>query len=302
MSLLDFILNIAGLLLWVSWRYVPFDPLTKTRPATLTGTLRPADAPPFRAARFFTGIGSLIGIFALLPVRAVLYWWVGSTLDWTPVINLGAISISFRSDLLGRMMIFSIASFAHTLVVFYLWLLLLSLLNPPGSESDSANRFVRVQLGSLHAWPWPVKALLPFFAVLIVWLLPGYFLGVWGIVPMARTWMVRAEQGILLALSSYLVWKYLIAGILGLHLLNTYIYLGGHSVWSFINATARRLLTPLRVIPLRLGKMDFAPVVGIVLVFAAGELIQNGIHRHLPEGKTKIIIPGLVDIYRKISA
>lgn len=301
MSVIDFILNITALLLWVSWRYVPFDPLTKTKPGTMTGTLRPANARSFRAAKFFTGIGSLLAIIALLLARALLYWWVGGALSWTPAVNLGAISISFRSDLFGRMMVFSAASFAHLLVMFYLWLLLLSLLNPRGVESDSPNRFLRIQLGGVHFWPWPVKALLPFFLVLLLWLLPGYLLGVWGIVPMAPSWMIRVEQGILLGLSAYLAWKYAIAAVLGLHLLNTYVHLGSQPVWNFINATARRLLTPLRALPLRLGKMDLAPLVAIALVFAAAELIQNGIHRQLPDRKTQIIVPGLVDIYRKIS-
>jgi hypothetical protein len=64
----DFILNLAALLLWINWRALPFDPLNKRRPATLIGTLRPAgrraratgNCPPssadcFCCARCFTG-------------------------------------------------------------------------------------------------------------------------------------------------------------------------------------------------------------------------------------------------------
>ena len=42
MGIVDFILNLAGLLLWLNWRSNRFDPLVKRLPATLMGTLRPA--------------------------------------------------------------------------------------------------------------------------------------------------------------------------------------------------------------------------------------------------------------------
>ena len=55
-------------------------------------------------------------------------------------------------------------------------------------------------------------------------------------------------------------WKYFIVGILLLHLLNSYVYFGNHPFWNFVNATARNLLYPLRWLPLRVGKVDFAAV------------------------------------------
>lgn len=277
MSVIDFILNLAALLLWISWRYVPFDPLTKTKPATLPGTLRPAEPARHAFARLFSGVGSLLAIVPLLLVRAVFYWWIGPALNWTPVIKLGAIAVSFRSDLLGRMLLFSFASFAHILVIFYLWLLLLSLLTPRTGETDSSTRFLRVQLGAVHSWPWIPQALLPVIAALIIWLGPGYLLGLWGIVPAAQSWLHRAEQGIVLGLGTYLVWKYAIAAVLGLHLLNSYVHLGNHPVWRFINTTAHRLLRPLSSFPLRIGKVDLAPIVGTALAFLVAELVENGV-------------------------
>ncbi len=301
MSLIDFILNIAGLLLWVSWRYVPFDPLTKTRPATLTGTLRPAESANFRFVKSFARTGSLLAIVPLLLFRAFFYWWIGPALSWTPAIKLGAIAISFRSDLLERMMLFSLGSFMHILVVFYLWLLLFSLLHPRPLDSDPAGKFLRIQLGAVHVWPWFLKLLLPLVAAFVIWLGPGCLLNVWGIVPAAPSWLQRAEQGLVLGLGTYLVWKYALGAVLGLHLLNTYVYLGNHPIWNFINSIARRVLTPLRAVPLRIGKVDFAPVVGIALIFLLAELLENGLHKKLPVGNFPIDIPGLVDIYRKIS-
>ena len=272
MSVIDLILNLAGLLLWISWRAVPFDPMTRTKPATLPGTLRRAEPTRVRPWHF------LIALVLLLLARAIFYWLIGPALEWTAGIKLGAISISFRSDHFSRMLLFSFASFAHSFMIFYLWLLLLSLLNPRSTEADSCQRFVRIQLGKIHSWPWLVKLLLPFFAALVIWLLAGYFLGLWGIVPAAQSWLHRAEQGVVLGLGTYFIWKYAIAAVLGLHLLNTYVYLGNHPLWHFVNVAANRLLLPLKSIPLRIGKVDFAPVVGIALVFVLAEFAENGVH------------------------
>ena len=62
-----------------------------------------------------------------------------------------------------------------------------------------------------------------------------------------------------------------------LHLLNSYIYFGKHPFWNYVTAEAQTLLRPLRAVPLRAGKADFAPVVGIVLVFLFAELAERGL-------------------------
>ncbi len=149
MSLIDLLLNIAGLLLWVSWRYVPFDPINRAKPATLTGTLRRAE--PTRVRRWHF----LAALLVLLGLRAVFYWWIGGALDWAPGIKLGAIAISFRSDLFGRILLFSFGSFAHTLMVFYLSLIVLWLAGPRNPEADSCSRFIRIQLTPFPKWPVP---------------------------------------------------------------------------------------------------------------------------------------------------
>ena len=40
MTLIDFILNLAALLLWFNWRAARIDPLATATPSTLAGTLR----------------------------------------------------------------------------------------------------------------------------------------------------------------------------------------------------------------------------------------------------------------------
>src|SRR5258708_22850652 len=107
MALIDFILNLAGLLLWWSWRSAPFDPTVKTSPASLAGTLR--RAAPRRLQRWHF----LIGLAVLLFFRALLYWQIGPAVNWTPTLRLGAIALSFRSDFFCRMLAFSLFSFAE---------------------------------------------------------------------------------------------------------------------------------------------------------------------------------------------
>ena len=84
-----------------------------------------------------------------------------------------------------------------------------------------------------------------------------------------------AIRAALIGLSTYLTWRYLLGGLLLLHLVNSHVYLGKHPFWSFVSATATTALSPLRVIPLRIAKMDFSPVVGIAIVFLAGEAYQR---------------------------
>src|SRR6266567_2470389 len=150
MSLIDFILNLACVLLWLNARSIRFDPLAKTSAASLAGTLRRAEPNRLRGWHF------LAMLAAVLFCRAVLYAQIGPAVDWTPNLRLGAIAIPFRSDIFGRMLLFSVLSFAVTLAVFYLWCLLLSLVNGRTVDTDSLQRLVEIHLGRLGRWPWPL--------------------------------------------------------------------------------------------------------------------------------------------------
>src|SRR5277367_6064809 len=112
MVFVDTILNLACLLLWINWRSLPFDPIHKRTPATLVGTLRRAAPSHFRRWHLLAAIG------LLLFLRAVFYRQIGPAAHWTGRLDLGVIALSFRSDLFGRMFLFSIASFGLTLGIF----------------------------------------------------------------------------------------------------------------------------------------------------------------------------------------
>jgi uncharacterized protein YggT (Ycf19 family) len=266
-SLVDFILNVAGLLLWLNWRTVRDDSLAKTAPTTLR---RPE---PSRRKRWYF----LAALGLLLFLRAVLYWQLGSAIDWTARLSLGLVTPPFRSAVFNRMFAFSLLSFGVMLAGFYLWLLLLSLVHPRSSENDSIQKLVRVSLGSIDRLPAAVKMTLPLIVVVLVWLLLAPLLAHWQIIPEAVSFAHRLEQGAVIGLWTYLNWKYLIGLLLALYLVHSYVYLGNHPLWNYVNVTATRLLVPFRPLPLRAGKVDFAPLILTALVFCGAALAEFGL-------------------------
>src|SRR4029434_5949368 len=124
MGLIDFLLNIAALLLWLSWRGISLDPLATATPATLVGTLRRAE--PSRVRRWHF----LIALVGLLVLRAFLYRYViGPALHCSGQVDLIATRLSFPSDYFQWMLLFSVLSFALTLLEFYFALLLVLVLS-----------------------------------------------------------------------------------------------------------------------------------------------------------------------------
>jgi len=289
MSLIDFILNLAGLLLWLNWRAQPKDALRLAPPATLAGTLRRADKPRLRGWQF------PVVLATLLTARAAVYWQIGPAVNWTGMLELGVISISFRSDYFWRMLLFSGLSFAVVFAVFLLWLLLLSLLQPRSAEALPFHQFIRASLGSVDSWPWVLRLILPFIATAGLWWLVSWLLTYWGIVPRPVSGAHRLEQGCVIGLGSYLVWKYVIATVLSLHMLNSYIYFGRHPFWAYIAAVAQLLLRPLRALPLRFSRIDFSPVVAMVLVLFAAQALERGVNLF-----GRVHVPGLRDLYVKL--
>jgi uncharacterized protein YggT (Ycf19 family) len=263
----DFILNLAGLLLWINWRSVRFDPLHKRTPATLIGTLR--RAAPSRWRRWHL----LAAIVALLVLRALFYWQIGSVTHWAGKLDLGVITLFFPSDSFGRILLFSGFSFGLTLGIFYLCLLLLSILSGP----EPVHRLVRIPLGGIDRWPRGIKFILPFALTAPVWWSASWLLVWLQIIPEPVSVLHRIEESIVIGLGGYPIWKFPAGALLVLYLLNSYIYFGKHPFWNYVNATAQTLLSPLHKIPLRLGKMDFAPVVGIIIVFFIAELVRHGL-------------------------
>ncbi len=272
LGIVHLLLNLVGLLLWLRWREEMLQSTRRSGPSLMHTLRRTSNS----AGRRWSWLG-LLGL--LIVLRALGYWHIGSAVRWAPAIDLGAMVISFRSDLLGRILVFSLLSQAVFIACFYFWLFFLSAVNRRVSDSDPFQNRVRAHLGWLERWPALLKALLPFLLTGALWLALEPLLGRLGYIRPATSLGHTAQQALLIGLASFLVWKYLIAGLLLLHLVTSYVYLGNSPFWTFISVTGRNCLKPLAWLPLRMGRIDLAPLLGAALALFLAEVLD----RRLPE-------------------
>lgn len=263
-----FILDLAALALWLNW-LSHGDKLARRTPATLAGTLRTFE--PVRRSRWILPAA----LAALLVLRAPVCQWLGKAADWKPRLDFLVIVLSFPLESFFAMLVFSVVSFVRVLVVFYFWLLFLNLISPPVAEPNPFQKMIQLQLGPVARWPRWTRAILPFAVVTVFWLVGHPALVRAGVVGRAHSTFHSVEQGLLLGAALWLSLKYLICAFLLVHLLISYVYLGTHPVWDFINGTARSLLAPLKQVPLRVGRIDFSPVAGIIIVLLVLHVLPN---------------------------
>ncbi|MGZ8938630.1 MAG: hypothetical protein ACXW32_05405 [Limisphaerales bacterium] len=277
MNIIDWLLNLAGVFLWIDWRSG-----RTGRPQSalsIASALRPTNRGPGR------GLGSLAALAAILLVRPLFYHSVGPAVNWAASINFLAISIPWRSDLLGRMYLFSFISFAVALGFYYTWLLLLAAVNRPTgtvAREEVMPRFICGQLGWLDKIPWWLKIFTPSIVAALGWMLLALLLVEIGLLPVMQSPDALRGQAGAFAVAALLTWKWLLIFIFLVHLLNLYVYLGTHPLWPYLSAAARTLLLPLSF--LRVGKVDLSPIIGIALVFALTELFLK---------------PLVIDIFRR---
>ena len=269
MAWVNFIINLAGLVLWLNWLVVHLDPLAGATAASLAGTLKRAEAAGSGRWKY------LAGLLTLLPARAWVYLQTGGITNWTPKVNLGVIVLSFRSDLPWDALLFSLLSFGLTLAVFHLCLLLLSIVNSQMPDADPWQKLVWIQLRWIKSWPGAVKLLLPFIAGGLAWVALHPLLSRMEIVPASKSGAQLLAQGAVIGAATYLAWAWLILPILLLHMLNSYIYLGNLSLWNYTDATARNFLLPLRRLPLRFGKVDLLPLLVTTMLLAVDFLVAR---------------------------
>lgn len=269
MGAIDFLLNLAGLLLWVSWRSVRFDPLAASAPVTLVGTLRRAEPKRVRGWQLAWVLpGLLVG-------RAIVYWLIGAPAGWTPKINLELVVLAFRGDLFAPVLAYSCLSFLRFVLVLYFWLLVLMSINRRGKDTEPVQRVIRLHLGRMARWSWPVQLVLPLLVVVALWLVLQPLLAHLGVVAPARSGSHLIQQGLIVACGLILSLKYLLPAILVLHLVSSYVYFGASPFWEFVASTSENLIRPLRRAPLRLAKLDLTPILGVILILAILDWLPN---------------------------
>jgi uncharacterized protein YggT (Ycf19 family) len=273
MNVVDLLLNLAGLLLWLGWRAIGLAEPARAPGLSLASTLQ--RAAPLAARRW----PPLAWLAALLLVRPLLYWQIGTPTHWNPLLGLGLIAIPFRTTSLGHMLLYSLLGFGRVLALFHLALLCLCLVNRRVSDADAVQRFVRLQLGRVTRWPAFALVLLPLGAGTVLWLIGSPLLIRMELLSPPAALGIRLQQGLLLGAAACLTWVYPIAGLLAGYFFYNHVFVGHSSLWSFVGVTGRNLLRPLRWLPLVAGRLDFAPLLALALVVAAGHYALLGLTR-----------------------
>jgi uncharacterized protein YggT (Ycf19 family) len=260
MAILDFILNCACLLLWLNWRSKRLASVPRVPGIALIATLkragqRPSDRWP-----------ASIVLVAVLLVRAILYRQIGPSIHWIPSVTLGPIALHFRSDMFTRMLLFSLLGFFLFLATFYFSLLLVTGMNRHTTNTDQWRALVRAHLGVLARLPEWLMLLAPFIITFLFWVTLGSMFGALQLSLPPKSFRHLIEQAAVIGFSAWLLWQYVIAAVLLLHIVSSYVYLGTAPFWKFIGATARGLLRPLAWLPLRVGKVDLTPLLALSLL------------------------------------
>lgn len=263
MPLIDLVLNLAGLLLWLSWQALGITAATRPTALSLVHTLKRAEPRPPRRRT------PLLFLLALLIGRSFLYWQVGPGTPWHPQINLGVVTLQFPITW-SFMLLYSHLSFAQVLGTYYLALLLVSVANVKAPDTDPLHRIVRMQLGGLGRLPVLLALFTPFVAGTLVWLVLGWPLGRLGVYSPSPTLEMLWQQALVFGLGTYLVWHYFLILLLLIHLFNSYVYLGKAPFWHFLALTGRNALRPIRWLPLTIGRFDLAPLLVIGIAFFVG--------------------------------
>ena len=271
MAVLDYVLNAVCLLLWLNWRSRGLTSLPSSPGIALIGTLKRAERR--RAERW----PSSVALLAILVGRALLYSELGSSARWIPSLSLGPLALHFRTDNFLRMLLFSLLGLITFLAIFYFSLFLIAAENRRVPNNEPWTALVRTHLGIFARMPAWVMLLVPFATGFMFWLMLGPVFEKLQLTVATKSFTALVEQALLIGLSTWMLWPYIIAGALALHIVSSYVYLGHAPFWSFITLTARNVLRPFAALPLRLGKIDLSPIIAIALVIAFGFYAPRGL-------------------------
>jgi uncharacterized protein YggT (Ycf19 family) len=176
------------------------------------------------------------------------------------------VTLVFHANSFTQELLFSTLSFLRAFLVFYFWLLALAIVNRRSKDSDPFHKLLLLQLGRAGQWPPFVQTILPMLVIATLWLLIHPVLVRTGTIKATQSTLHMLEQASLVGGGVFLTLKFLLPAFLFLHVITSYVYLGTSAFWDFIAVTARNLLHPLNRLPLRLGKVDFAPLIEILLI------------------------------------
>ena len=262
MRWIDLILNLVGLAFWLSWR-ASLRPVKTLGAGTLVSNLKPVETPA--TARWLNPACLAV----LLLGRPLLYaqcaGWTESSASWNP----GPVTVAFRDDMAGRLTFFSLLSFVWALLVWQAALTLFSRLARLGDRTANLRWFQ--ELGALPArWPLGVVLLIPSLSAAALWAALAPSFASRGMLPALHGVAGLGTQALLIGVSVWMPSRWLSAGLLLVRFVHDYVYLGDHPLWGWIRLGTGPLIRLFAILPLRLGRVDFTPIVTAAAVVAAG--------------------------------
>jgi uncharacterized protein YggT (Ycf19 family) len=163
----------------------------------------------------------------------------------------------------------------RTLIVFYFWLLTLAAINRNRAEHDPLQKMLQLQLGRAARWSVFAQIFLPVMGVAMLWIALHPLLVYTNVVNPLRSYLHLLEQSLLVGASLFFSLKFLLPIFLLLHVIASYVYLGKNLLWDFISLTAGNLLRPFQRWPLRFGKIDFRPIITLILILLLLHTLPN---------------------------
>ena len=269
MELADYIVNLVGMLLWLSWRGLTAPSGDRPASLSLAGTLRPTNTRDRR------GVSLLVLLGLLLLGRAAVYRLLAPAAGWTPKLDLRYVVPAFPNEDFVAMVTYSLLSFLRLLSVLYFWMLALNIINRRSGEHHRMHKLIRQHLGLVGRWPWYIQLVLPLALIAGFWIALAPLLALLGVTSHIPRLAPLCEQGLLIGGTLYLSLKYPLPAILLAHLIINYVYFGRSAICDFINLTATKLLAPIRRLPLKVGRVDFAPVVGAALILLLLQIVPT---------------------------
>ena len=256
MELVNFLLNLLCWFLWAGAFVFPRYAVRSSQPLTLLSTLR--SEPPRSFSRIFF-LGSLV---LLLGLRGAAYWNFSPSNASLPAIDVGLLKVSLQPDSLSQMACYSFGSFAVFLYGYYLWVFGLSLTSRLKGRVDSIENLIDQQLGAFAMWHPGLKVALVGLVGGLLWVGLGFVLISLG--ALAENWngWVLVAQSPVGAAAFWLRCLILVMLIIGVHFINSYVYLGEKPLWAYVDQTAKTYLTPFRKLPLLVVRFDVAPLLG----------------------------------------
>jgi hypothetical protein len=268
MAWVDWLLNLAGLFLWLSWRRFGA-PDDRPGALTLASNLRPAGV---RSQRLWWCLPALL---ALLVLRAWGYHTLSPGPTWVAQWSPGPVTVSFRSDSLVRMLWYSGLSWLHAWWVMYLWFGTLAGLFWGLRELDPLARAFRRELGWFGRWPLPFVWLPVLAGMALLWVAAARPLAAMGLVPARFEPRLFWQQAVVIGLGIVPTLKWPLAGACALRFVLDHVYLGRNPLWSFAQAAGGRLARLAGWLPLQWGTLDFRPLAVGAVIWALAYFLEG---------------------------